>query len=372
MNYKKYLTDNILPFWLDNAIDKEKGGIFYSLDKNGNNDCKDKNIWFSGRALWSFANAYNTVDKKTEYLNTCKSIYDFIKGCILPDGRLPFLTDSSGNAKEQKKLFHGEAHAAMGCAAYYKACNDENVKTDALKFFSTAYNMYMSDEARKESCPGGKERYIFGRDMLALSIAQTMRAGGISDKRIEILAKKSLDNIINTGYVDDISKTVNEYAGFNGEVYDYSCYGHLYEAAWFILYEGEIKKDNKIKELGKKILDYCLTRNKNQKFGAIPLDSKFPNNEFLWWPQCEAVIAYYVAYSIFKDEFYIECAKQTEDFAFKTFGDNNGKEWFSKCDSKGNIIDDSKGSLIKGVFHLPRMLMILEVLQKNGNITEWM
>ena len=74
MNYKKYLTDNILPFWLDNAIDKEKGGIFYSLDKNGNNDCKDKNIWFSGRALWSFANAYNTVDKKTEYFFRSQSM----------------------------------------------------------------------------------------------------------------------------------------------------------------------------------------------------------------------------------------------------------------------------------------------------------
>ncbi|MBQ4629998.1 MAG: hypothetical protein IJB70_03325, partial [Clostridia bacterium] len=35
MNYKKYLSDNILKFWLDNAIDYENGGIFTSLDKNG-------------------------------------------------------------------------------------------------------------------------------------------------------------------------------------------------------------------------------------------------------------------------------------------------------------------------------------------------
>jgi mannose/cellobiose epimerase-like protein (N-acyl-D-glucosamine 2-epimerase family) len=28
MNMKNYLTDDILKFWLDNAFDKENGGIF--------------------------------------------------------------------------------------------------------------------------------------------------------------------------------------------------------------------------------------------------------------------------------------------------------------------------------------------------------
>ena len=32
----KYLTENILPFWLEHAIDEEYGGIFTCLDKGGN------------------------------------------------------------------------------------------------------------------------------------------------------------------------------------------------------------------------------------------------------------------------------------------------------------------------------------------------
>lgn len=36
MNYKKDLIENILPFWLEDAIDKENGGIFTCLDQEGN------------------------------------------------------------------------------------------------------------------------------------------------------------------------------------------------------------------------------------------------------------------------------------------------------------------------------------------------
>ena len=36
MDYRKHLTEDILPFWLDNAIDEELGGIFTRLDEKGN------------------------------------------------------------------------------------------------------------------------------------------------------------------------------------------------------------------------------------------------------------------------------------------------------------------------------------------------
>ena len=36
MNYKNDLITNILPFWLDNAIDEVNGGVFTCLDKKGN------------------------------------------------------------------------------------------------------------------------------------------------------------------------------------------------------------------------------------------------------------------------------------------------------------------------------------------------
>ena len=36
MNYRSDLVNNILPFWLKDAIDYKNGGIYTCLDKKGN------------------------------------------------------------------------------------------------------------------------------------------------------------------------------------------------------------------------------------------------------------------------------------------------------------------------------------------------
>ncbi len=35
MNFKNYLTDDVLAFWLKNAFDDEFGGIFTQIDREG-------------------------------------------------------------------------------------------------------------------------------------------------------------------------------------------------------------------------------------------------------------------------------------------------------------------------------------------------
>ena len=35
MDYKSYLTENVIPFWLKNGIDRELGGIYLYPDEKG-------------------------------------------------------------------------------------------------------------------------------------------------------------------------------------------------------------------------------------------------------------------------------------------------------------------------------------------------
>ena len=78
MNYRTGLINDILPFWLDNAIDYENGGIYTCLDRQGNIYGREKSVWFQGRALWVLTKTYNTIERNPQYIKAAKCIYDFL------------------------------------------------------------------------------------------------------------------------------------------------------------------------------------------------------------------------------------------------------------------------------------------------------
>lgn len=138
MNFKKYLTENILDFWLNNAIDNEYGGIFTSLDRKGNVYDEEKSVWFQGRALWTFAKAYNIIEKKPAYLDVAKKIYSFLPKCTDTDGRMFFIVTRDGRGVQKRRYFFSETFAAIGCAELYKATGDKGIFEEAEKYFDVA------------------------------------------------------------------------------------------------------------------------------------------------------------------------------------------------------------------------------------------
>lgn len=61
--YKTELLDSVLPFWLDKSQDKEFGGYFSCLDREGKVFDTDKFVWLQGREVWLFSMLYNKVEK---------------------------------------------------------------------------------------------------------------------------------------------------------------------------------------------------------------------------------------------------------------------------------------------------------------------
>lgn len=50
MDYKAYLTENVIPFWLKYGIDRELGGIYLYLDENGKLYGDEKRRMVSGKS----------------------------------------------------------------------------------------------------------------------------------------------------------------------------------------------------------------------------------------------------------------------------------------------------------------------------------
>ena len=62
--YRSELFDNVLPFWLNKSRDKECGGYFTCLDREGNVFDTDKFVWLQGREVWMFSMLYNNVEHR--------------------------------------------------------------------------------------------------------------------------------------------------------------------------------------------------------------------------------------------------------------------------------------------------------------------
>ena len=103
INYRNELITNILPFWLDHAMDTEYGGIMTCLDREGRIYGEEKSVWFQGRALWAFSKAYNVIEKNPQYLKAAESIYGFIGKCCDTDGRMFFSVTEDGTCTRKRR-----------------------------------------------------------------------------------------------------------------------------------------------------------------------------------------------------------------------------------------------------------------------------
>mgnify|MGYP000959001850 CR=1 FL=1 len=77
--YKTELFDNVIPFWLNYSQDREYGGYFSCLDRQGNVYDTDKFIWLQGREVWMFSMLYNKVEKRQEWLDCAIRGAEFLK-----------------------------------------------------------------------------------------------------------------------------------------------------------------------------------------------------------------------------------------------------------------------------------------------------
>ncbi len=384
MDYRKVLTENILPFWLNNALDFENGGIFTQLDEKGEIYGTDKSVWFQGRALWVFSKAYNTIEKNPDYLKAAECIYSFLPACTDTDGRMFFTVTKDGRELQKRRYYFSETFAAIGCAELYKATGREEVLVSAEKYFTVAYECFTGVRKNQPKInPENLGTKALSPAMIMLSTAQVMRSMN-SAKRDEYdkIAKECLDEILHGGYLQE--KALLESVTKDGEFVDSPSGrivnpGHSLEAAWFIMLEGMLTDNKEAIEAGKRIIDITLPLGIDKKYGGIiaftDLSGKPPVqlewDMKLWWPQCEALIAFRMAYMLFGEEKYLKLYEEFKEYCEKYFLDKENGEWYGYLHYDNTVSTTLKGNIFKGPFHIPRLYIIMAVLDEDGKIDRY-
>ena len=383
MDFKKDLK-KILDFWLKSSIDYKNGGIYTCVDREGNVYGTDKSVWFQGRALWTFSKAYNVIEKNEEYLKAAKNLYEFLPKCTDKDGRMFFTVTEDGREIQKRRYYFSETFAAIGCAEYYKATGDKKVLADAEKYFDVAYRCFTGEiKNTPKFNPDTLETKALSPVMIMLSTAQTMRSiDGLWDKYAKI-TDECLDEIMHGGYLTEraLMESVSKDGKFvdtpNGRIVNP---GHSMEAAWFIMSEGMLTNNEEAIEFGKKIIDITEPIGFDKKHGGIiaftDIDGKPPVqlewDMKLWWPQCETMIAARLAYIVYGDEKYNKMYEDLKKYCKNYFCDEECGEWYGYLHYDNTVSTTLKGNIFKGPFHIPRLYMIMAVMDETGNMTKYL
>jgi len=55
------LHGSVLPFWMEHSLDREQGGYFNQLDRDGARFGDDKHVWLQGRQAWMLSKLFGAA-----------------------------------------------------------------------------------------------------------------------------------------------------------------------------------------------------------------------------------------------------------------------------------------------------------------------
>lgn len=369
-SYKKDLTENIMPFWMQYGLDRENGGVYTCVNRDGSLMDTTKSVWFQGRFAFICSFAYNNVEKNQEWLDAAKSTLEFIeKHCFDEQGHMYFSVTAEGKPLRKRRYVFSETFAAIAMSEYALATGDQHWAKRAIQVFE--------DTQRFLATPGflpakfEEDVKLQGHSivMILINVGSCIRKV-VDDPKLTQQIDDSIDKL-KKYFIHPEFKCLLETVGENGEFIDTNMTrtinpGHCIETSWFIMEEAKLRGwDKPMFDLALQVFDWSWDWGWDKQYGGIInfRDCKnLPSQDYsqdmkFWWPQCETIIASLYAYLGTGDEKYFYRHERISEWTYAHFPDAEYGEWYGYLHRDGTVAQPAKGNLYKGPFHIPRMMI---------------
>jgi mannobiose 2-epimerase len=130
---------SILHYWMKHTLDEKQGGFIGRLDNDNNVDtAASKGVVLNSRILWTFSAAYQYL-KREEYLAIAARAYNYIADHFIDRkyGGVYWSVDANGEPLEKRKQIYGLAFCLYGLTEYYKASGERIALHLAIDIFNT-------------------------------------------------------------------------------------------------------------------------------------------------------------------------------------------------------------------------------------------
>ena len=369
-SYKKDLTENIMPFWMKHGWDRENGGVYTCVDRDGSLMDSTKSVWFQGRFAFICAYAYNNVEKNQEWLDAAKSTLDFIeKYCFDEQGHMYFSVTAEGKPLRMRRYVFSETFASIAMSEYALATGDEHWAKRALQVFEDTQRFLNTPGFLPAKFEPEVQLQSHSIIMILINVGSCIRKV-INDPKLTQQIDESIAKL-KKYFIHPEFKCLLETVGMNGEFIDNNMGrtinpGHCIETTWFIMEEAKLRGwDKPMLDMALQIFDWSWDWGWDKQYGGIInfRDCKnLPSQDYsqdmkFWWPQCETIISSLYAYLGTGDEKYLYRHERISEWTYAHFPDAEYGEWYGYLHRDGTVAQPAKGNLFKGPFHIPRMMI---------------
>ena len=369
-SYKKDLTENIMPFWMKYGLDRENGGVYTCVDRDGSLMDTTKSVWFQGRFAFICSFAYNNVEKNQEWLDAAKSTLEFIeKHCFDEQGHMYFSVTAEGKPLRKRRYVFSETFAAIAMSEYALATGDQHWAKRAIQVFEDTQRFLATPGFLPAKFEADVKLQGHSIVMILINVGSCIRKG-VNDPKLTQQIDESIEKL-KKYFIHPEFKCLLETVGENGEFIDTNMTrtinpGHCIETSWFIMEEAKLRGwDKPMFDMALQVFDWSWDWGWDKQYGGIInfRDCKnLPSQDYsqdmkFWWPQCETIIASLYAYLGTGDEKYLYRHERISEWTYAHFPDAEYGEWYGYLHRDGTVAQPAKGNLYKGPFHIPRMMI---------------
>jgi len=413
------VKNNILRFWMEKMLDREQGGFYGRIDGQGvlHKDA-EKGAILNARILWSFSAAYRVL-KTPEYLKMAKRAKEYIINHFIDKeyGGVYWSLDSKGNPLDTKKQFYAIGFAIYGMSEYARATGDREALECALQLFDCIeehaldhqYNGYIEACTREwgeiadmrlseldANYPKSQNTHLhiiepytnLFRCLKELDATESVNyvpvIGAVLPVDVAVpqetknRVEAALRNIINI-FTDRILNPETHHLDLFFDM-DWTrgaghleSYGHDIECSWLIHEAALVLGDSDVLKKVEPIVQMVAQasekglRPDGSMIHEANLDTGHVDDDLHWWVQAENVVGWFNLYQYFDDEQALDRAVRCWQYIKDNLIDYENGEWHWSRHPDGtlNTVDDKAG-FWKCPYHNSRMC--LEIIERSENM----
>lgn len=374
-----------IAFWLKNGMDSKYGGIYTCLDRKGEVYSTDKSVWMQGRCAWTFAYLCHIYGEKPEWLEASRSCLNFMEDhCINQEagGRMYFTVTAEGKPLRQRRYCFSESFYTIANAEYYGVTGDRACLERARRAYELIWqlnNGTIVDPTglTPKTIPETRAGRTLANPMIYLNTSAILwRCDPENRELYDRRARACAEEIFKYHRKPELRCTLESVDLKGNPELWYTAGrvvnpGHDIECAWFVMEEAKRQQNPHLHQQAVAMFDDALRAGWDQEYGGVlyfidalgkPPEA-YEHDMKLWWPHNELLIASLMIYRDTGEEKYLNTFYKTLEYCKEHLADSEYGEWYGYLRRDGIPTQPAtKGSTFKGPFHLPRCLIMLDIM----------